>query len=229
MNSNHLSKLNLIFSSSATLYLLSLWVQPYGWQWALKTLPIVVLLVAAVVSLRGKDRLLAGIAVLFSAFGDLFLALSFEQAFILGLGSFLIAQLLYAILFHRHRSRRKLPRSRKIWAIVAIIHAGLMAAFILPATGDMLLPVIVYLLAILAMAITALRSHLNPLVPIGAFTFLASDSFLATNLFRFPHPILDLCVMATYYLAQYFIVNGIIVSLAKNSDTAPQPHSLQSH
>jgi len=82
--------------------------------------------------------------------------------------------------------------------------------------GDLLLPVILYVVAILFMAISAAMrkesvSKLSyNLVLIGSLLFILSDSLLALNKFNSPIPIAHVSVMFTYAFAQYCIVFGIL-------------------
>jgi uncharacterized membrane protein YhhN len=52
-------------------------------------------------------------------------------------------------------------------------------------------------------------------VLIGAMTFIASDSLIAINKFAFKIPLSDVWIMATYIIAQYLIVEGILLGRKK--------------
>ena len=65
------------------------------------------------------------------------------------------------------------------------------------------------------MGIAALLSKLHWHVAMGALFFVASDSILALSIFREPLPLSNYLVMATYYIAQYFIVFGLVQSKNK--------------
>lgn len=86
-----------------------------------------------------------------------------------------------------------------------------MAAFLWPHLGPMQLPVALYISVIASMLVTSLhRSKFNLTVVAGAIAFVVSDSILALNKFHSPFVWARYAIMATYYLAQYLIVTGIL-------------------
>ena len=80
----------------------------------------------------------------------------------------------------------------------------------------MLIPVTIYLLIILTMAFTASRrrGRVNHpsyyLVLCGAVFFIVSDSLIAIDKFYSEIPLADILIMATYAIAQYLIVLGLL-------------------
>ena len=80
----------------------------------------------------------------------------------------------------------------------------------------MLIPVIVYMLAILSMSTSAFlrKDKVNilsyGLVFLGAIFFMISDSILALNKFHQPIPWSNISIMVTYAMAQYLIVIGVL-------------------
>jgi uncharacterized membrane protein YhhN len=89
--------------------------------------------------------------------------------------------------------------------------------------GDMLIPVVIYMLVILTMATTAFlrRDKVNTvsfnLVFIGSIFFMLSDSILALDKFYKPIPFSNISIIITYAIAQYLIVLGIIKSKCNNT------------
>ncbi|GGW31784.1 hypothetical protein GCM10007383_16000 [Arenibacter certesii] len=85
-----------------------------------------------------------------------------------------------------------------------------------------MIPVIVYIIVILIMAITALNRmgtvsrKSYALVFLGVFFFIISDSTLAINKFSFPVPMAHFWIMGTYATSQYLIINGLLTSNEKN-------------
>ena len=84
--------------------------------------------------------------------------------------------------------------------------------------GKMIIPVLVYMAAILTMATLAL-SRKNSVskssfhwTGFGALLFIISDSLLAVDKFRVAMVWADLGIMATYSFAQLFIVWGIVIA-----------------
>lgn len=82
--------------------------------------------------------------------------------------------------------------------------------------GEMLIPVIFYIIVILLMAITAFLRQVKVskisfvLVFLGAILFVISDSILALNKFYMPLSFSSISIMFSYALAQYFIVMGLL-------------------
>ena len=146
---------------------------------------------------------LAGLVLSF--FGDLFLL--FPWGFLPGLGSFLWAHVFYIISF-----RKKLQNHIwKFWPIILGIYATILLVFLFPYLKEMKIPVLIYALVISTMMYNAIKTHNRNLI-IGALLFLISDTLLSINLFLQPLMILNLFVMTTYILAQWFLVKGILSS-----------------
>jgi uncharacterized membrane protein YhhN len=199
-----------LFLLFAFIYVASISQLPYDLDFLLKVLPIVVLLVAVIISARGNIRLFLSTAIVMSGIGDVMLALSIENAFLFGLGAFLVAQIVYAVTLFKLSRISDIKFTQKISIAVMLVYAVIMAMYLLPHTGGMLIPVSVYLLVITAMGIAALLSNLNRWAIIGAISFIASDSLLAISLFREPLPYSSFLVMITYYLAQYNLYRGLV-------------------
>jgi uncharacterized membrane protein YhhN len=87
---------------------------------------------------------------------------------------------------------------------------------LLPSLGDLKIPVFVYALTISIMLLFALKGFMNWHKPasidilIGAIVFVASDSLLAFDKFYAPLQYSSFLIMATYLIAQYLIVIGIL-------------------
>ncbi|GMG87759.1 lysoplasmalogenase [Biformimicrobium ophioploci] len=175
----------------------------------LKPLPILLLAWVAWRNLRGRLRAGITAALLFSALGDVLLALQFPGQFVSGLGAFLIAQLIYTYNFLREAEWRAGIFSRRIAPLIAAAVA--LAVIILPLAAGMQAPVAVYLCAITAMAVCAAAvSPPSGVLFAGALAFMLSDSLIAINKFVQPFVGSDVAIMVTYYLAQLLIVSGLL-------------------
>jgi uncharacterized membrane protein YhhN len=194
----------------ALCYISSLSFLPYSASFLVKVLPLVTLFIGCLVLCKGKLRIFLSIALFTSGTGDVFLALTINNAFIFGLGAFLVSHLFYTYTFFTLKRTDTLSPWRRYTSVLAIVYAVIMATYILPYTGDMFIPVTIYLIAITCMLLAALLSGLNVLVSIGALSFILSDSVLATGLFREPIIFSNYVVMISYYLAQYFIFIGLL-------------------
>lgn len=156
-------------------------------------------------------------ALVFSFLGDVFLlfdAVS-DLYFILGLLSFLTAHILYCFVFLKKWKRRN--RADFWWVtLLLIIYGAVLFYIVKDYLGELTLPVTIYILGILSMAITAYGrkgsvdiASFN-LVFLGALCFVISDSILAINKFMVAITWSHILIMGTYAAAQYLIVIGIL-------------------
>ena len=199
-----------LFLAICALYIASEPLRPYPLHYLVKALPILVLAVYTNAHLSGRWRAAALLALLFSAGGDILLSLTFTNHFIAGLASFLVAQLIYAAIFFALRNAQR--RSSKAAISLGVLgYAVAMASIILPADPVLKIAISSYLLVITGMALAATWAwRRSPLPMLGAFTFVASDSLIAWDMFASPVPLASLLIMSTYYAAQLMLISGIV-------------------
>lgn len=198
----------LAFAVLALTFIATLPWAPYGGSFVPKVAPILLLIWATLQAPRFAGRGLLVAAIFFSGAGDVILDLVFEGSFIAGLVSFLTAHVFYVVLFLKGARFR---RSMALATLLALSFPVGMAVFLWPHLGPMQLPVAVYISVIASMLVTSLhRSSLNLTVVAGAIAFVISDSILALNKFYSPYVWARYAIMATYYLAQYLIVTGVL-------------------
>jgi uncharacterized membrane protein YhhN len=195
--------------AAAIAYLLLLGLRPYPGDVVLKTSMCVLL---AALAWREGERMLC-LALLFSAAGDAFLGLDGERLFVPGLASFLVAHVLYAALFVR-RARGAPAVSTPLRILAAIVIPAFAVSFAIvlwPKLGGLRIPVGLYMIAIVTMALTSLRIS-GWLVATGAALFVASDSLIALGKFLWDAPWIGPAIWITYALAQLAIVHGMLRS-----------------
>lgn len=165
---------------------------------------------------KGLIPLMFG-ALIFSMLGDIVLMFvdNWSHAFSFGLIAFLIAHILYSFAFWKQRVKNKLS----FLILLPFLAYGIIIFFYLEDNlGPMKIPVCIYMLIIILMATLAFhrKGSVSPLsfwlVFIGALFFIISDSLLAINKFANPLPLSNISIMATYALAQFCIVFGILKS-----------------
>ena len=188
--------------------------------WYFKPLLLPFLIIATYESkpFESKKWLLLGL--FFSWIGDIILMFADkgELYFIFGLLSFLVAHLLFIVLFLKQNS---VFNSRKttlfgigILAVLAYLISMLWLLF--PMLGDLKAPVSIYAATISVMLIVAIKGYFswqkptNAVILIGAIFFVTSDSILAINKFYSPLPSASFLIMFTYSVAQYLITSGIL-------------------
>lgn len=170
----------------------------------------------ALISAQAPAPLVAAIAL--SALGDLWLAFDKKWTLPLGILSFLLAQVLYVVIFtalwfFSGDNAPLLPRYLAMGATI-IIALGFLV-WMAPKLGWLAIGVVPYSIAITAMAVAAMWLPW-PGWPamLGAVSFLVSDFVLAAELFRLPpdapqRRITAPVVWWTYVAAQVLIVAGV--------------------
>lgn len=190
----------------AGVYLVLLSSRPFAGEPVLKCLPALLLALAA--WLGGSPRLFA-FGLVASAVGDVFLASPGRDRFLAGLVAFLIAHLLYVSAF------LLLPRrmDRRVECVAATVVLVGAAAIVLsrlwPGLGALRVPVVVYVGALLAMALAACWRRTPWAVPLGALLFVVSDSSLGWSVFVGAFPGSAQLVWSTYVAAQVLLTVGM--------------------
>lgn len=206
--------LTLLAAVSASLHVRAEYLGPQSHVYVFKPLTTTLILLIAAqvqrsVSSRYKYLILAGLA--FSLMGDVLLMFPNDLSFIAGLVSFLITHVCYIAAFRTDAG----PRGFSWMWVPFAIYGSVMLGLLVPYLGQMLLPVIAYVVVILFMAWqgwerwahTRHRGALFALV--GALFFLVSDSALAIEKFRAVYAAAPLLVSVTYYTAQWFIARSV--------------------
>lgn len=182
--------------------------QPSALRTVVKTVPVA--LFAMVAWMAGAPLLLvAGLAL--SAVGDAALAQDGDQAFMAGLGAFLLAHVAYAALFFAEGEGIAAASPLVLTAIV--VFALAMGTLLVRRAGALAVPVAVYVVAIAAMGISA--ATLGGLVLAGAALFMASDAILGGEKFLMAddsptRSLAGLLVWVLYIAGQALILAGFV-------------------
>jgi uncharacterized membrane protein YhhN len=163
--------------------------------------------------LRGRDGKLLCTALVFSSFGDIFLALRNGNYFVFGLLSFLVAHLLFIALWLRHWPKPlRANSSQKLIVAALLLFLAVMLWWLLPIPG-LSVPVAIYMCVLTTMAMTAaLADCKSNWVVSGALLFLLSDTLIALSTFKHlvSGKLAGFLIWSTYYLAQYLMTFGFI-------------------
>jgi uncharacterized membrane protein YhhN len=150
------------------------------------------------------------IALFFSWGGDMFLLFERNGLFVFGLGSFLIAHLVYIYIYQK-KAKLSFLNSLPFLGFVGLFCFGVLWGKLSP---ELSIPVYVYMLVISIMGFMASNRAVNMAsfenVLIGACLFMISDAFIAVNEFVQHVPFASFWVMSTYGIAQFLIVKGLI-------------------
>ncbi|HEY4929469.1 MAG TPA: lysoplasmalogenase [Acidimicrobiales bacterium] len=151
--------------------------------------------------------------------GDVLLMLP-RDLFVPGLVAFLVGHVLFIVGLLQPPSPPGTPpfafstTGLLVAAVVALAVGAVPATLIFRSlvrdgAATLLVPVAVYLVAILTMAVLAANVG-NPAAAVGAALFVVSDSVLALNRFVRPIPRGDVAVHVTYHLAQGLLVLSLV-------------------
>lgn len=162
-------------------------------------------------NINTSDKIML-VSLIFSCLGDTFLMFQGKnpQFFLLGLGSFLVAQICYSAVF---KPAGVINYNKRFPFIIYGLLFVLLLSNKIP--KGFMIPISAYATAIMWMGITAVERQTNQksyrFILIGATLFIISDSLIAINKFAFSIPLSGLWVMATYIAAQYLIVEGVLL------------------
>lgn len=137
-----------------------------------------------------------------------------DNSFLVMVGFFLLAQIAYVIAFWPARSRSAVRPGSPGWPLPLLgygIALMLLLAACLPGAGELAVPVVLYGLVIVTMAVLATGIH--PAAGAGAAIFVLSDALIALDAFTgwWELPWQGLAVMSTYLVAQSLIVVGVLL------------------
>jgi alkenylglycerophosphocholine hydrolase len=198
--------LYLIFFIFSIAYLTTLELRPYPFHYAIKAIPILCLSLIAIKSVPGSIGKFIFTGTVFSAVGDVFLSLSGNHFFIFGLSSFGLAHLMYVIALFKEP---KIQKPGIYFASAVVLYSIVIWSILGPNLGGMTVPVTIYLFLIMLMGLSSILGKNNhPLIIVGAFLFIISDSLIAINMFLTKIPNSSFWIMFTYYPAQLLIVYG---------------------
>jgi uncharacterized membrane protein YhhN len=132
-----------------------------------------------------------------------------ERGFLPGLVSFLCAHAAYLVAFTR---RTRLAARPAPFAAYALVAGGILAMLWPGVPAGLRAPVVAYVVFLAAMAaqagVVALVRRTGVLAAGGAL-FVLSDALLATHKFHGALPLAPLCILATYWAAQWCIAQWL--------------------
>jgi uncharacterized membrane protein YhhN len=177
--------------------------------------PLTMLLIIAMLVFAdiGSAGYLILAALLLSVVGDVFLMLP-KKPIAPALGSFLVAHVLFVIEF---TGRAPISFS---WELVAIavgilIWVAVVARQLIHKLGKLLIPGMVYFVAISLMVFFAANVYINGvagggLLILGALLFFVSDTSLAFSRFGTPWRAGQFVILATYFSGQFLITVSVL-------------------
>lgn len=177
--------------------------------------PLTTLLITGIALLApsGDYRSLIVIGLLLSCVGDICLMFAGNRWFFGGLSSFLLAHLFFVAAYLAGIESMAPPS----WTLVFAVYGAAMLGWLLPKTGSLKLPVLIYGLVLMGMAVAAavrwtqLQTFASQLALAGAVIFVISDSALSTRRFNGEYPGAQALILSTYWLAIGLIAASAVV------------------
>jgi len=158
---------------------------------------------------RGRLVNLVAVALGLSWLGDLLPSFAGDQAFLVMVGCFLAAQVVYVVAFTPYVRRSVVHRRPVALVAYGVVLVGLVAACA-PHAGDLLLPVAVYGGCLVSMAVLA--TGLGRVAAVGGAVFLVSDALIALEQFVPGWHLAgqDFWVMLTYLAGQALLTVAVL-------------------
>lgn len=198
-----------LFFGFSALYVFFIPVINFPLKTLLKIIPMLILVSLVVKSDVSKStRKLLLMGLLFSLMGDIVLTLPLANTLVLGIVFFLLAHIAYMTLFVK--GVKHVDKSIVLFIPILLL-ALYFYKFILPFVGNLTIPISIYVFILTSMVFTAfLNFNQAKFIVLGAVLFMSSDLILALNEFVYPSMQMRISIMITYYLAQFFIVLGVL-------------------
>ena len=205
------------FCLSACIYFIAMFYHLQILLWIFKPLPVGSLLFYFLYTTRQCSSSIKKhivLALTFSMLGDIFLVMHGSiYYFIGGIISFLVAHLFYIASFTIMKNENNIALN--IWYCVLSLVYFFFISILLPKTGVLSIPVLLYGITINVMLIFALhisilqKQNIGFMIGFGAVLFVISDSFIAWDTFYSTIKGNAWIVMATYLSAQFLLILGI--------------------
>ena len=184
---------------------------------------LVILFILNLNPFSGRLHLFMFSGLLFSWAGDITLEFTRinEIYFIIGLVCFLLAHLMYIVVFFKTEGDNIIFSKKAYLLIPVLIYGITLVSCLFSDLAEMRVPVILYAAVILSMLAGAInrRNKVNGvsyyMVLTGAILFVISDSAIAVNKFSYHFSSSGIVIMTTYIVAQYLIVTGYIYQYRK--------------
>ncbi len=172
---------------------------------------ILIALIFPAIEITYKLFIVSGL--LLSLIGDIFLIFP-DKYFKYGLIAFLIGHIFYILAFTMTSGFHF-----TFWIFLPIaILVNLYLRIIIPHSGKMKIPIIIYIIIIMIMVWAVLeRYHSLPTLgttfaAFGAILFMISDAVLALNKFRKPFFSAEIIILTTYFTAQWLLAVSVILA-----------------
>ena len=199
----------IMFFITAAIFTISRPMEPYSFSWLVKIIPVLTLILFVFLTTTDLNRkrntlLLIGLGC--SLVGDFILDYDRQGGFVFGLAAFFVAHVFYIIRLGSWKPNLK----GSLLGSALLSYGGITCYLILPNLGDLLIPVIAYMVILLTMSLSAVFSKQpSRWLVLGGFSFVISDSLIGIDKFYLSINHSHIYIMISYYLAQYCLVKGL--------------------
>jgi uncharacterized membrane protein YhhN len=170
--------------------------------------------------------------------GDLFLAHPYSDWLLYSLGPFLLGHVFYILTFKSdlpesyQKLKANFSHAKKALITASIIYLTVMSAILIPALYNtpIAIPITVYMIVIsLMVVLSVLPQYKSPLMTLGCWMYIVSDSLIAIDRFYMPLPyFLTFFSWPLYYIGQILISIGLLREKEKSADCFFISHRLLS-
>lgn len=158
------------------------------------------------------------VGLVFGAIGDIALLGKSSRAFLAGLGAFLVGHIGYVVAIGYLVAPGSWLSGAGLLAGVPVVAGGIALAMLWPKLGEMRIPVIAYVLAIVTMVVAAIAAWRTEALPdpqrtrlaLGAVLFFISDLAVARDKFIAPGVANRLWGLPTYFGGQLLIAWSLV-------------------
>lgn len=211
----------LIYFLTGTLFIISWYNKTNIFPMIFKASLMPIILLLLFLNLRvseNRSHIIMAAAFIFSCAGDILLQLNGpgRDLFIHGLGSFLLAQIMYIVVFLSLPGRNDFLVHRWYFSIPVIAYGLILIMLLYDDLSEMKVPVIIYATILLMMLAAAMNRFYKSrkdsyfLTLSGAVLFVISDSVIAIDRFTYHFKSSTLIIMLAYITAQFLIAMGYI-------------------
>lgn len=158
--------------------------------------------------------------------GDLFLAHPYSDMLLYSLGPFLLGHIFYIMTFKSdlpayQQLKTNLSHAKKALITASVIYMIMMAGILIPALiqTPLAVPVCVYMIVVsLMVVLSVLPQYKSPLMTLGCWMYIISDSLIALDRFYMPLPSLSYLSWPLYYIGQILISIGLLREKGRSDD-----------
>ncbi len=212
-----------LFAGLVLAYWLSLWGPDYPGDWLLKAAPMLLAAIVLLASVKLRYGLPMAIGFVAAGAGDAFLALDRHDFLMQALLCFLVTQVAYLAAFLAWGKR--LTGRWKLW-LPAVIYGLAAYIWMLPELNDFMVPVLIYVTALVAMVVyaTCVERRPGPLW-VGAMLFLVADSLIGIERFIAALSVPEVVIVAIYSSGQLLIFIGALRAMPLREGMPLDPRS----